>query len=260
MRAPAITLLVLVSACASCSRTPETGGDPVADFTRLYIESDPDRIYSARFLGVPAFQNPADLWVMQEIISEVRPDFVVECGTAFGGSALYFAAVARLVNPGARVITIDRNPGLEGAVEALRDRPELHRQARRLLKESVQIVTSDTLAPELLDSLRRRLAGKRVIVTLDSCHNVDHVSRELEAYAPLVPLGSYLVVQDTIIDERPEWVERFGRCPGYDAEGGPGLAVRRFLSARSDFAADRSREKFLLTFYPSGYLKRVEIQ
>ncbi len=251
------TLLFLLAACSPEPPEIERSPDVVADFTRYYIDSDPERIFAARFLGVPAFQNPADLWAMQEILAEVRPDFVVECGTGYGGSALFFALILQQVNPAGKVITIDLKPGIEGAVEALKDRPELYRQVQALLRQRVEVVTSDTLDPGLLSRLRRRLQGRRVIVTLDSCHNVDHVSREIEAYAPMVSVGGYLIVQDTIIDERPEWIARFGRCPGYTATGGPGLAVRRFLAERTDFVSDRSREKFLLTFYPAGYLRRI---
>ena len=35
-------------------------------------------------------------------------------------------------------------------------------------------------------------------------------------------------------------------------------AMEEFLKSNSNFVSDRSREKFLLTFSPRGYLKRIK--
>jgi cephalosporin hydroxylase len=35
-------------------------------------------------------------------------------------------------------------------------------------------------------------------------------------------------------------------------------AVEEFLAGTKDFESDRNRERFLLTFHPKGYLKRVK--
>lgn len=65
-------------------------------------------------------------------------------------------------------------------------------------------------------------------------------------------------MQDTIIDQRKDWTEMYASCRGYEnGYGGPGKAVKEFLASPSNFVVDRSREKYLLTFYPSGYLKRI---
>lgn len=37
----------------------------------------------------------------------MKPDFIIETGTAFGGSALLWAMVLEHVNPKGRVITLD---------------------------------------------------------------------------------------------------------------------------------------------------------
>ncbi len=84
------------------------------------------------------------------------------------------------------------------------------------------------------------------MIVLDSDHSKSHVDAELEAYAPLVPVGCYLIVEDSNIGQiRP------------DLMPGPLEAIETFLSERHDFEIDLEREKFLLTFNPSGYLKRV---
>jgi cephalosporin hydroxylase len=86
-----------------------------------------------------------------------------------------------------------------------------------------------------------------VLVVLDSDHSRDHVLAELRAYAPLVTPGSYLVVEDTNINGHPVY-EAFGP--------GPMEAVQDFLKERDDFEVDRSREKFLFSFNPGGWLRK----
>jgi cephalosporin hydroxylase len=90
--------------------------------------------------------------------------------------------------------------------------------------------------------------GRGQIVTVDLPRSAAHVLDELRAYAPLVTPGGYLVVEDTNINGHPVF-DSFGP--------GPMEAVTKFLEASSAFVGDHSREKFLLTFNPSGWLRRV---
>jgi len=83
---------------------------------------------------------------------------------------------------------------------------------------------------------------------LDSSHRRDHVLAELRLWSPRVPRGSYIVVEDTHADGHPV-TTRFGR--------GPWDAVEQFLAENEAFEIDESMHKFLMTFNPRGYLKRV---
>ena len=184
----------------------------------------------ARWLGAQALKNPLDLWVYQEIVFETRPELIVETGTYRGGSALYLASLCDLVG-GGEVVSID--------VEAVRaDYPE-HPRITYLGGRS-------STHPDVLEEVRRRAAGRSLLVILDSDHSQAHVEAELAAYAPLVPVGCYVIVEDSNIGQIRK-----------DLMPGPLEAVETFLASTSDFETDRSREKFLITFNPSGYLKRV---
>jgi len=81
---------------------------------------------------------------------------------------------------------------------------------------------------------------------LDSDHSQAHVEAELGAYADLVPVGGYLIVEDSNIGQIRQ-----------DLLPGPLEAIDTFLSGTKAFEIDRDREKFLITFNPSGYLRRV---
>lgn len=184
----------------------------------------------ARWLGAQALKNPLDLWVYQEIVFDTRPALVVETGTYRGGSALYLASLCDLVG-GGEVISID--------VEPLRDDYPEHPRITYLGGRS-------STDPDVVEEVRERSAGRPILVILDSDHSQGHVEAELAAYAPLVPVGCYVIVEDSNI----------GRIRK-DLMPGPMEAIETFLASTGDFEIDRQREKFLITFNPSGYLKRV---
>ncbi len=202
-----------------------------AAFHLLFHKYGDSTYQNTRWLGVRAQKCPLDMWVFQEIIYETRPDVLVEMGTFKGGSALYFASLFDLLGHG-RVVTVD-----------IEDQPEKPRHPRitYLLGSS----TSDEISRRVRESIR---PGEKVMVVLDSDHHRDHVLRELKMYSGLVSPGLYLVVEDTHFNGHPI-LPKWGP--------GPMEAVSAFLEDHRDFAVDRSREKFLMTFNPSGYLKKV---
>ena len=184
----------------------------------------------ATWLGSQALKNPLDLWIYQEIMAETRPDVVIETGTYRGGSAYFLASVCDLLGSG-EVVSID--------VEPLRDDYPQHPRITYLAGRS-------SIDSEVLGEVRERVEGRRTMIVLDSDHSQGHVEAELEAYAPLVPVGCYLIVEDSNIGQIRE-----------DLMPGPLQAIETFLAGSNDFEIDREREKFLLTFNPSGYLRRV---
>jgi cephalosporin hydroxylase len=87
--------------------------ETVKNFTHHFFEyytKDPAIMYGSTFLGLVLMQNPADMWIMQEIITEIRPDFIIETGTFAGGAALYYATILNQVNNKGKVITVDIDP------------------------------------------------------------------------------------------------------------------------------------------------------
>jgi cephalosporin hydroxylase len=187
----------------------------------------------SRWLGVETLQNPMDAWVTQEIIQEVKPDFIVEAGTYKGGSALLWAMVLKEVNPRGRVITIDIEDKVTGA------------KMQPIWGEWVDFLVGSSTDPAIVAEVKRRVAGGRVLVILDSLHTRDHVQAELELYSPLVNAGSYIIVQDTGL-WKPAPMKIWG------SEG-----VRNFLAENNAFVIDHKRERFIITNNPHGYLKRV---
>ena len=179
----------------------------------------------AMWLGAQALKNPLDLWVYQEIMFETQPELVVETGTYRGGSALYLASLCDLMGHG-EIVSIDIEPRRD-------DYPE-HPRITYLAGRS-------STDPAVVDVVRARAHGRALLVILDSDHTQAHVEDELAVYAPLVPVGCY---------------SNIGRIRR-DLMPGPHEAIETFLAQTDEFVIDREREKFLITFNPSGYLQRV---
>ena len=190
------------------------------------------------FQNVRIIKNPLDLWMLQQIAYEIRPDFVIETGTFYGGSALYWAHTLNGMGlENARVLTVDIQDLTKGA------------SSHPLWKKYVDFYLGSSTDPAIVTKMAAKVKGGRVIVNLDSDHRRDHVLRELEMYGPLVSPGSYIAVEDTHLDGVPTHPEQ---------GPGPMAAVRQFLAedAGKDFEQDFKREAMVMTSYPGGWLRK----
>lgn len=187
-----------------------------------------------RWFGIETLQNPLDAWVTQEIISEVRPDLIVETGTNKGGSALMWATILGQLNPEGRVVTID----IKNLTQDARRHP--------IWAQRVRFLKGSSVDPRITNTVKQLADGKRVLVILDSAHTREHVLEELKVYAELVPVGGYVIVQDT------------GAWKASASEfSTASLGVADFLASTDAFESDLSRERFMLTNNPTGFLKRI---
>jgi cephalosporin hydroxylase len=203
----------------------------VAQFHRLFYHPLQERQELVTWMGTRVNKCPLDLWIYQELVYRLRPAMIVETGTAWGGSALYLAGLFDLLGHG-RVVTVD--------IAVNPTRPKHDR---------IAYVKGSSTAPEVVAEVRRLIGDQApVLVVLDSDHSYRHVRDELSAYADFVSPGSYLVIEDTNINGHPV-LPSFGP--------GPMEAVREFLSTDSRFERDLDCEKFLMTYNPHGYLRRV---
>jgi cephalosporin hydroxylase len=207
----------------------------VDQFNKLYYESGVAGTLNWR--GIQVIKNPCDLWMMLELLQSVRPSVLIETGTHYGGSALLFSEMMSLLGSPVTIITVDFNP--KWTVD-----PSQHR---------IESIVGYSTDPRVVTSVRKavdRILAKQpgpVMVTLDSDHSEENVSRELQLYAPMVTPGSYLVVEDTNLNGHPASPEH---------GPGPWEAVQAFLATNPDFQPDLNCQRHLLTFFPNGWLKR----
>lgn len=187
----------------------------------------------ASWMGTTIWKNPFDLLIYQEIIYEIKPDVIVEIGSRYGGSTKYFAQLLDLIGNGI-VISID-----------------LDRSHYDLVHGRVITLTGNSSDAAIIDEVKRLCKDKKVIVMHDGDHRKEQVLKDLNDYAPLVSVNSYVIVEDGIVD-----LFHHGDALGFD-EPGPLAATEEFLKNNSNFQVDTERERYLLTYNPKGFLKKT---
>lgn len=226
-------------------RQASDGGyrDEFAKLINYLHTGDRKYIYGFQWLGRPVIQSPSDLMVIQEIVFATKPDVIVETGVARGGSLIFYASICRLLGRGRVVgIDLDIRAHNRAAIES------------HALADLIDLLDGDCLGDEILSRLRSILDGKTVMVVLDSNHTDEHVFAELQAYAPFVTPGSYLIVCDTTIDfMTPAAIGDRPWGPG----NSPLSAVRRFLETNPEFEIDPyPAAKSFATMNWDGFLRR----
>jgi len=198
----------------------------------LDLISETRNFKEVSWLGREVWQNPLDLWTTQQVITQVKPDLLIEAGTHMGGSAHFYATLMDLLDHG-RVITID-----------LFYEPEI-------THDRVTFISGSSTDDAVVQRVRAEVEKTEgpVMVILDSDHKRDHVAAELAAYAQFVTPGSYILVQDSIIDELVPYLRA--------DHPGPLFAIRDFLKEHPEFVTDESLSKrFLISHHPHGWLRR----
>lgn len=218
-------------------------------------------VYNFDWLGRPIIQYPQDMVALQELVWQVRPDLIIETGIAHGGSLVLSASLLALLDlcdaaqqgtvldpraPRRRVIGVDIDIRAHNR-QAIESHP---------LQRYIQMIQGSAIAADTVAQVHAAAQGfKRVLVLLDSMHSESHVLAELQAYAPLVSLGSYCVVYDTFVEDMPKGF--FADRP-WDVGDNPKTAVHKWLMGNPGFEIDSGwPQKLMVTVAPDGFLKRV---
>ncbi|SRR5258706_6634157 len=213
---------------------PRSQSEILRGFHELYWygQEDIKPWTQTKWLGVPALKCPLDLWMYQQIIHETRPAVIVETGVNEGGSSLFLASMLDLLG-GGKVIACD--------ITLAKVSPIVKKHPR------ITLVEGSSIGNKIVSRISNECADQSVMVILDSDHSYKHVREELNLYSKLVTVGNYLICEDSNVNGHPVYP---------DHGPGPFEAVEEFIRENTGWYIDHSCERFLLTFNPSGYLKR----
>lgn len=247
-----------------CDELSKQSRDPALQgLTREWFNASTRNNYCYHFdwLSRPIIQYPPDIVAMQEIIWKVKPDLIVECGIAYGGSLILGASMLALLDYRAAVekgTALDPKQSHSRVLGVDIDVRSHNRVAieAHFLSHKIRLIEGNSIAPETVAQVKGFAKGfKNILVVLDSNHTHEHVSAELEAYAELTTVGSYCAVFDTVIEDMPAAIHdnrKWG--PGNN----PKTAVWDFLKTHADFEIDTEIDsKLLISAAPQGFLKRT---
>jgi cephalosporin hydroxylase len=224
--------------------SPFTGS--VADYWRVRAEQHTQDTYA----GVPISKFPEDLRVYEHLLWLAAPQVVIELGSQFGGSALWFrdrlnalAAYGRVSDP--HVIAVD----LE--IERARETLDSHHHPGSL--GQIDLLGGDVLDPALPAKVGELVRpGERCLVIEDSAHVYDTTYAALVGFSSFIPPGGFFIVEDGCVD-----VEEMRIEPSWPRGVLPAVGDWLAAEAGSGFQQRRELELYGLTCHPGGFLQRV---
>jgi len=217
---------------------------------RLQIEAEKYGYgYQHEWCGVPVIRLPDDIVLLQEIIWTLRPSFIIETGIARGGGLILSASLMTMANCQPKVLGLDIQI-LDHTKEAISSSP---------FADSISTWEGDSSgegAIRITTAFIANIKGSRPgVLFLDSDHSHSHVLRELQALAPLLPVGSIVIVADTLIEEMP--TGHYENRP-WDRGNNPLTAVREFIERNQDFIeCERWTRRGLVTELRGGVIEKV---
>jgi len=205
-------------------------------------------IYNFTWMGRPIIKFPQDIIALQELIFNVKPDLIIETGIAHGGSIIFSASMLQLLGNNGKVIAVDIDIRSHNRT-AIENHP---------MSKHITMLEGSSTDPYILDQIKHFAKDyETIMVCLDSNHTHAHVLNELEIFSPLVSVGSYVVLPDTLIEFFPKG---YYKDRPWDVGNNPYTAMIEFLKTNDSFVQDNEiTDKLLVTeAYNGGFLKRIK--
>ena len=197
--------------------------DLVNSCQELQVKIDQFRYtYQWDWMGVPIIKVPDDIMVIQEFYFRFKPTAVVEIGVARGGGMALASSLQSLLSIAPNVLGID-----------LKIFQHTHDQLRNFGNSGMSFLECDSTSLEAQEAISTHIKDhNQIFVTLDSDHSHDHVLKELKLMNSVLPVGSVVLVADTILEEFVSSNTARNWGPG----NSPASALRDFLSTNQNWS------------------------
>jgi cephalosporin hydroxylase len=188
------------------------------------------------YRDVPMLKHPIEMALYSSLVWKLKPRTIIEIGSKYGGSALWFADLMKTYGIDGRVVSLD----IEVPTPPYRrdDIIFMYGDANKL---------GETVSPEFLASLPRPF-----LIVEDASHHYRASLATLRFFKPFMRKGEYIVVEDGNVSDMGDDGQR---------EGGPGRAISEFLMESKDrFEIDTGYCDHFghnVTGNPNGYLRCI---
>jgi cephalosporin hydroxylase len=214
---------------------------------KLVVESNKHSYgYQWEWCGVPIIRHPDDIVLQQEIMWNLKPTRVIETGVARGGSLVLSASLMSMIGTAPKVLGLD--------IQIL---PHAHGSLKRWTDEGgIELFEGDSTSDAAISRVKNFInnVNEPCLLILDSNHSHEHVLRELNSLATLLPIGSIVIVADTIVEEMPE--NYYPNRP-WGRGNNPYTAVQQFLQANPNYVMNfKSARRSLMGECRDGILRR----
>jgi len=217
----------------------------------LQLQAEKHRYtYLRDWCGVPIIRLPDDIITLQEIVFVEQPAAIIEVGIARGGGLVLDASLMQLVGLVPRVLGID-----------IAIYPHTHTAIRNSPFSSwIEMWQGDSTSEKAAEVVAKFIgtspSDSKIVLILDSNHTEAHVLSELESLSPLLPVGSLILVADTLIEEFPAGY--FENRP-WDVGNNPLTALNKFLERHPEAYKRESAwsRRALISEFRDGVIRRI---
>jgi len=149
-------------------------------------------IFPIKLWNIKPAQVKGEIAEFLRFLAEHKPKFILEIGTAGGGTLFLFARVS---SPDAMIISIDLPGGRFGGGYPERRKTLYELFATR--KQKIHLIRGDAHALATLNMVEKILKGRKLdFVFIDGDHKYDGVKRDCEMYRRLVGKGGIIAFHD----------------------------------------------------------------
>jgi cephalosporin hydroxylase len=191
--------------------------------------------FKYKYHDIDMQKNPFDMMIYMELIGKIKPDVIIEIGAAGGGTALWLAHQLDIQKKGL-VLSIDINHG--------GFKPK-HERIVKITGDSTKIDTAKQAIPFVKDE-------KEVLIIHDGSHKKEDIKKDFALYGSFVSVNSYFIIEDGIMDVFG-WKDH--RTNGHDCGM---VAGQEIAKENKNWIIDKECEKYIMTYNPCGYLKRLK--
>lgn len=200
------------------------------------------------YAGIPLSKFPEDLRVYEHLLWAQCPTVVIEIGSQFGASALWFRDRLRVLAGYGRIA---RGQVIAIDIETDSARAQLQR-ADPDWERDITLVDADICDPDLPAKIARLIpGGARCFVVEDSAHVYATTTAALDGFSSFTPPGGFMMIEDGCVDVEPMRLQE-----SWPRGVLPAVADWLARPAGADFRVRRDLELYGITCHPGGLLQR----